>query len=189
MTGGTDGSGSSGDEPVELRDLPMLRPSALLNALIESGVDFVVIGGFSLAAHGIVRGTKDLDVVPSPSSENLTCLVQALDRLDARPLLADDFDPSELGIELDTEGLGLGGNWVLKTEYGRLDVMQSVSGIASYAQLRENAVAAAVPGVEGEVLFAGLDDLITMKQAAGRDQDRIDIADLERARGVGRDES
>ena len=35
-----------------------LRPEPLLQALVIAGVEFVIIGGFSLAAHGIVRATK-----------------------------------------------------------------------------------------------------------------------------------
>jgi len=36
---------------------------------------FVVIGGVAVAAHGYVRGTADLDLVPDPDPENLkrTC--------------------------------------------------------------------------------------------------------------------
>lgn len=72
-------------------------------------VDFVVIGGFSLAVHGVVRATKDIDIVPDPSRENLRRLGAALDELEARIDLGG-LDPSELGIALDAEGLGHGGN-------------------------------------------------------------------------------
>ncbi len=88
-----------------------LRPEPLLQALIAARVEFVIIGGFSLAAHGIVRATKDIDIVPSPDPANLSRLVEALRMLDAEPLLAEDFDPAEIGITLDEAGLALGGNW------------------------------------------------------------------------------
>jgi hypothetical protein len=55
-----------------------LQPEALLAVLVEHAVDFVVIGGFSLAAHGVIRGTKDIDIVPEPSSSNLGRLADAL---------------------------------------------------------------------------------------------------------------
>ncbi len=39
-----------------------LDVDALLRALYEHEVDFVVIGGLAVAAHGYVRATKDLDM-------------------------------------------------------------------------------------------------------------------------------
>jgi hypothetical protein len=41
-----------------------------------------------------------------------------------------------------------------------------------------------VPEVGGVVLVAGVDDLIAMKEEAGRDQDLIDLAALRMARGL-----
>lgn len=161
-----------------------LQPEALLGTLVAHGVDFVVIGGFSLAAHGVVRGTKDVDIVPDPHPTNRTRLAAALQSIDAEPLFAADFDPAELGLAPDEAGLAHGGNWVLRTRVGRLDVMQDVPGMPAYGALRARAVLVDVPGAPG-VPFAGLDDLIAMKDAAGRPQDRIDIADLERARSAG----
>ncbi len=119
--------------------------------------------------------------VPDPEPANLSRLVGALRTLDAEPLLAEDFDPAEIGVALDETGLALGGNWVLRTRFGRLDVMQDVAGVRSYADLRGRAVTDELPGV-GQLAFAGIDDLVAMKAAADRPQDRLDIADLERAR-------
>jgi hypothetical protein len=81
-------------------------------------------------------------------------------------------------VQLDAAGLQQGGNWFLSTRYGRLDLMQSVEGARSYEQLREAAV------VKGGIAYVGLDDLIAMKHAAGRDLDHIDIRALEEARGA-----
>jgi len=61
--------------------------------------------------------------------------------------------------------------------------MQSIDGVRDYTELSRRSVEVSVPGVPEPVWFAGYESLITMKSAAGRDQDLIDIADLRRARG------
>lgn len=164
-----------------MSDAALLQIEPLLRLLDGHRVQFVIIGGFALSAHGVIRGTKDIDIVPDPRPENLQLLAQALRALDAEVMLADDFDQSELGMEPDARGLALGGNWVLRTKHGRLDVMQDVPGVKSYDVLRSASVEREVPGA-GEFRFSGLDDLIAMKVAAGRPQDEIDITSLQRAR-------
>jgi hypothetical protein len=160
---------------------PPLRPLDLLAELRKHHVEFVVIGGYSLAAHGYVRATKDLDVVPEPSAENLKRLLAALDDLEAEPLAIGDFKANEV-LELSLENLQLGGNWLLRTRFGRLDVMQHVEGLQSYEQLHAGAIVRELPDFDEPPLFAGVDDLIALKTAAGRDQDLVDVAELERRR-------
>jgi hypothetical protein len=120
--------------------------------------------------------------VPDPRPENIARLAGALGALEAEVMLADDFDPAELGLVPDEEGLALGGNWVLRTRLGRLDVMQDVAGARSYARLRAAAVRHEVVDA-GSFWFSGLDDLIAMKVAAGRPQDQLDVTSLRRASG------
>ena len=157
-------------------------PERLLSTLQEHHAEFVVVGGFSLAAHGVVRGTKDVDIVPNPDVANIEHLAAALTALGATIDLGD-IDPNELEITVDRDGLAQGGNFRLLTIRGRLDVMQDVDGVRDYDELNEGSVEVSIPGVPQPVRFAGYESLITMKSAAGRDQDLIDIADLRRARG------
>jgi hypothetical protein len=152
-----------------------LRPAELLAALGRAELDFVVIGAMALAPHGVVRATKDLDIVPAPDPENLGRLARALRGLDAAVDLGD-LKRQELDIEPDEDGLQAGGNWVLQTRYGRLDVMQDVPGLRDYRQLRDGAIE-----VEG-TLYAGYEQLISMKAASGREEDLRDIGALEVAR-------
>ena len=51
---------------------------ALLRALAEAGVEFIVIGGVAAAVHGAARATFDLDVVYRRSRDNIGRLVLAL---------------------------------------------------------------------------------------------------------------
>jgi hypothetical protein len=79
----------------------------------------------------------------------------------------------------DEAGVRAGGNWVLQTRHGRLDVMQDVPGLRDYDELRAGALA-----VSG-ALYAGYEQLIAMKAARGRDEDLRDIGALEAARRSG----
>lgn len=157
----------------------------LLRALVAHDVEFIVIGGFALGFHGAARATKDVDIVPAPDEQNLTRLWQALDDLEADPQGLEDFRPEEMPVEWSLDGLiAGGGNWILHTRFGRLDVMQAVDPFDSYAQLRANAVEEDVEEVGGRLVVAGLDDLLAMKELAGRDQDLIDITRLRMAHGL-----
>ena len=167
------------DDPSPGSRQQALNPQALLDCLRAHQVEFVVIGGFSVAAHGVVRATKDLDVVPEPSAANRARLAAAL-RAQRAVVYVADKSTDELAIALDQEGLAAGGNWVLETAHGRLDVMQDVPGVASWQELRGGAVE------RGGVLYAGYEALIKMKSATGRDEDLMDIARLRAARGEAR---
>lgn len=161
--------------------MPPLKAAELLSTLSDHGVEFVVIGAFSLAAHSAARATKDLDIVPDSAAANLRRLMDALTDLEAEPMALDEFRADEL-LGLTLENLRLGGNWLLRTRYGRLDVMQYVEGVRGYEQLRAGAVHPQIAMLDRALPFAGLDDLIAMKTATGRDQDLIDIDMLQRSR-------
>jgi hypothetical protein len=161
-----------------MRGVSKLDPAKLLSALKDHRVEFVIIGAFSLAAHGVVRATKDGDIVPEPSPANLKRLARALRSIGAEPDIGE-LDQKEPGVEPDEEGLTLGGNWALRTKHGRLDVMQDVPGLRSWQKLRAGAVE-----LDG-ALYAGYDELISMKSASARDEDLTDIAKLKAARGEG----
>ncbi len=140
----------------------------------------MVIGGFAVNAHGFVRVTKDLDMVPSAELENIAKLADALRDLHAVILETEDFDIEELPADpTSAEDLAQGGNFCLQTELGRLDVMQWIAGIETddlYSTLASDAIAGEVEGVAVHV--CGLAHLRAMKQAAGRPQDLEDLRRL-----------
>lgn len=146
---------------------------ALLEALNKSGVRFVVIGGVAVGAHGYVRGTEDLDLVPDPDPDNLARLTEALERLDSTlPTVGErPFDPAT-----DAGVIRRGGNVTAMTRFGELDVVQRAQGVPSYTQLDEDAVDSDLLGVP--VRVCSLSRLREMKQAQDREQDRADLANL-----------
>src|SRR4051794_3883225 len=122
----------------------MFAPDELIAALKAGGVDYVLIGGVAVAAHGFPRGAKDIDNVADPEPGNLQRLSDVLRRIDARHFGADDFDPAEFPFDpLDPSDLRAGGNFVLATRLGRLDIMQWVPGVPgelAFEHLSEAAV-------------------------------------------------
>lgn len=151
---------------------PEFDPRQMLRRLTEAGVDFVVIGGVAVMLSGYGRATRDLDIVFATDDANLRALGGVLTALEARlrgvaeevPFLADA--QTLAGVELLT----------LETSLGWLDVHRSVPGMRSYEALRRRAERVDLAGTA--VLVASLDDLIAMKDAAGRPIDLIDVEAL-----------
>jgi len=143
-------------------------PRRVFEVLNRHGVDFTVIGGIAVIAHGHPRNTRDIDLVAATDRPNLERLSAALRELNA--------DAHPLGIELDPETLANGANFTLTTDAGGLDLFNEVPGGVPYEDLRARALVVELSGLS--IRIAGRDDLIRMKRAAGRPQDIDDIAAL-----------
>lgn len=157
-----------------------LDPIPLLKALHEQGVEHIVVGGFAVNAHGFIRTTKDLDIVPSPAGENLEKLASLLGELNAQLLDTEDFEQHELPTDpTNASDLAMGGNFCVSTDLGRLDVMQWLAGV-DFDDLYGKLYVSAIEGTVEEVPIrvCSLDDLIAMKRAAGRPQDLVDLSHL-----------
>ena len=108
----------------------VLDPEPLLRALQDAGVQHIIIGGFAVNAHGVIRPSKDLDIVPDPDPDNLERLARLLAELDARHVGIGDFGAAEFPFDpTRPEDLVAGANFRLEMRLGDLDVMQWVAGI------------------------------------------------------------
>lgn len=128
---------------------PALQLPALLNALREHEVDWVLSGSMVMAVHGADVTPNDLDVVPAPDPANLRRLAALLEDLAAVPAhfpeWADgmslrechDWSPEPPTLErLDH---------LFVTRLGMLDVPPSLTG--TYEQLRPGASRMELAGV------------------------------------------
>jgi predicted nucleotidyltransferase len=154
-----------------------LRLRLLLERLQAAGVDFVLVGGLAVNAWGYLRATRDVDLVPDPSPENL-------ERLDA--LLVELGGKVEVGGGLLESSaiktfLRTGDRTLVLTDLGRIDVLQGLPQIPGFASLDERASEADLDGLVVKV--CSLDDLLAMKRASDRPRDLDDIQALEAARG------
>jgi predicted nucleotidyltransferase len=151
----------------------------LLRRLAEAQVRFVLVGGLAVNAWGVVRGTKDVDIAVDPDSDNLTRIAEVAAGANGRVQRADAIAGSRFSIA----ALLVSGERVLiETNLGPLDVIQGLDGVPPYEQLRSRAVDVNIAGVT--VPVCSLEDLRTMKRAAGRTRDLADLEDLDEARGI-----
>jgi hypothetical protein len=143
-------------------------------------VEYVVIGGIAVQVYGHVRMTNDIDLIPSPTPQNLERLAAALKDLKARVL-----NPGSEKLEIDTKMLPRATLWQLATTHGDIDILHDAPGAAPFPQLRERALLITLG--DHSIPIASRDDLIKMKRAAGRAVDLADIAALTESEHQGHD--
>jgi hypothetical protein len=161
---------------VSIADRGELDARRILRELTARGVDFVVIGGIAAVLHGSARATFDLDVCFAPDAANLEALGQVLQDLHATLRGVDE----EVPFVPDAATLRQVETLTLSTDAGDLDLLARPAGAPAYARLRDAAERFDLGGFA--VLVAGLDQLIAMKSAAGRDKDLADVAELKTIR-------
>lgn len=136
----------------------------------------MVIGGIALTLHGSALITADTDAMYDRTAENVERLAGVLADLEVRLREA----PDDLPFKPDVRTLRAGNNFTFTTKFGDLDLMGQVDGIASYQQLRKSAKRLKLG--KRTLLVAGIEDLIAMKTAAGRNKDLRGLDDLEALR-------
>jgi len=151
---------------------PDLNISSLLGRLSGAGVDFVVIGGIAVIAHGYERNTKDLDICYSPERANLEALGAVLLELNARLRGIED----EVPFVPDARTLQRTQMLTLDTDEGGLDLLVRPDGSPAYDALK--ARAERIEFDRFEILIASIEDLLAMKRAANRAQDQADVEAL-----------
>jgi Nucleotidyl transferase AbiEii toxin, Type IV TA system len=154
---------------VPVGSMPDLDPEPLLRHLVKAGVDFLVIGGVAVAAQGYGRATKDLDIVYATNAANLERLGEVLVGLGARLRGIGEDVP----FVPDARTLKRTSILTLDTPLGGIDLLVDPDGADRYEAMRERADVIDLDGVEFRVV--ALEDLLSMKRAAGRPQDVADV--------------
>jgi Nucleotidyl transferase of unknown function (DUF2204) len=138
----------------------------LLAAFNARGVDFLIVGAHALAAHGLVRATKDLDVWVRPEPANAERVLAALADFGAplQDLTVDDLSKPGLIFQIGVEPI-------------RIDVITAIDGVA-FSDAWAQRVSARF--VDQEVAVLSREHLLTNKRTAGREQDLLDVKWLEK---------
>jgi hypothetical protein len=147
----------------EIRLNPTFRD--MLFALSDEKADFLIVGAFSLAVHGIPRATGDIDIFVRPTPENAQKVWRSLVRFGA-PLSGwspDDFAQPK---------------WIfaIGREPNRIDLLTVIDGV-DFETAWEHHITTLVDGRPMPVI--GLAALLANKRAAARPKDLLDAAWIE----------
>lgn len=144
----------------------------LLGDLNRAGVRYVVVGGIAVIRHGVVRATKDLDVVVAADEDTAKRLSGLCIEWQAtRP------DGSPVDRRLPTPGRPLH----LRTVHGLVDLLAEQPSPLDLNGLLSRSDERRIDGVPAPI--CSLADLVALKHQAGRPTDLEDLNRLETAHG------
>lgn len=144
----------------------------ILADLNRVGIGYVVIGGIAVIRHGVVRATKDVDVMLAPGPGSQAALID---------LVGEWAATRPDGTALGERDLVVGGNIHLATRHGLLDALAEQRAPLTYEEIAARAEERRVDGTPAPI--CSLPDLVALKRLAGRPRDEVDLADLETAHG------
>ena len=139
---------------------------SLLKSLNAHEVRYVVIGATAFPVHGYARATLDVDIFIEPAEENARRTLAALKDVgyDVKDLAVEDLLTKKVLIR----------QYILET-----DIHPFVAGV-TFEEVWQNRIEDRIG--ETAAHFASLDDLIRMKEAAGREKDVEDLRILKKLR-------
>ena len=146
------------------------RLATVCRLLNEAEVAYVVVGGFALAYHGVVRATKDVDILIEPTVDNARRALQALEDLSWG--VSRELDPADVAANPIT----------VIGDDPRVDLL-TLAWSVRYADAAPTAERVQIEGVQ--VPFVDIETLIRSKQT-DRFQDRADVENLERVKRLRR---
>lgn len=147
--------------PKDLKDL--------LRAFNESGVRYLVVGGYAFGVHAEPRATKDLDLLIRSDEQNSAAIYRALTKYGA-PL--NGISPRDF---MD------GSTFQIGQPPARVDILQRIDGL-TFDEAWRNRIEGLIDG-EVKINVISKDDLIRNKLASGWEQDLLDAKELRAADG------
>lgn len=156
----------------------------LFAALKKFDVDYLLIGGLAVSLHGVERATMDVDITVAMQPENLEGLLQlakALQLTPVAPVPLESLTNLALLRQWHTEKNMLA--FALRTpDLAGVTIDILLFPPLDFHEMHTRAVQFNLGDVS--VVVACVDDLITMKRAAGRPIDLSDIEHLEKIKSL-----
>ena len=136
----------------------------MLQILLEEEVDFIVVGAYALAAHGVPRATGDIDIWIKTDTRNAERLIRALKKFGAPvgDITASDFTEPDIVFQIGVAPR-------------RIDFLTSIDGV-NFADADKDKLTIKINDIDVPVI--SLENLIKNKKAASRPKDLLDIESL-----------
>ena len=140
----------------------------LIRMLNEQGVEYLLVGGYAFGVHAQPRATKDLDLFIRADARNSNAVFKALCKYGApiHGLTAKDFRDAKTGLQI-----GMPPN--------RIDILQQISGV-TFDEAWKDHINAMIEG-DTPTYVISRENLIKNKLAAGREQDLLDVKQIQKA--------
>ena len=140
----------------------------LIRIFNEHGVEYLLVGGYAFGVHAQPRATNDLDLFIRANADNSNAVFRALCKFGVplHGLTAKDFRDAETGLQI-----GLPPN--------RIDILQQISGV-TFDEAWKDHVDAMIEG-DTPTYVISRENLIKNKLAAGREQDILDVKQIQKA--------
>lgn len=151
----------------------MQNLEGLLEFLVKSPLDFVLIGGFAAVLHGSIHTTRDVDICLVLSPECIEELRRILTPLHPKHRMTTD----KLSFLEHPSDLHRIKNLYLETDLGVLDIVTHIEAVGDYYDVLKNACDIELFG--GKCAVISIDDLIKSKRSLGRHRDLLIVEELE----------
>ena len=138
----------------------------MLSELSAQRADFLIVGAYALAGHGLPRATGDIDIWIRPTPENAVRVWKALVAFGA-PLESLTLE------DLSTPGVF----FQIGIPPRRIDILTAIDGV-EFDEAWPEHLDCRIDGIELPVL--GREAMLRNKLAAGRPKDLVDLAWLEK---------
>ncbi len=153
----------------------MLDYLGIFKRFNDEGIRYLVVGGLAMNLHGVPRTTYDIDILLDMEDGNISALMQLMKEWGFKPKvpvsLTDFADTAKRNEWIKTKNMKAFNLVNTKWALSEIDII--IDAPIAYPEARRRARKITVQGVTVPVI--AIDDLITMKRAAGRELDKADI--------------
>ena len=139
-----------------------------IQRLLDSGVEFIVVGGYAVIYHGYKRTTGDIDIWLKPTNENRERLIEVLATLDF-----SDESLHQLS-QLDFRETLV---FSINEEPEKIDFLTKIANV-TYDEADSSKIITSVDGMQ--IPFLHLNHLVLSKFNTGRTKDAADIEELQK---------